>query len=226
MNHQLAVNTSQSDAQIALFADQKLVGERRWSRERSHSEVLTNAFQELLQEHATSIDSIDKIYCVNGPGSFTGIRVGVNFCKTLAFALNCPVVAINALDLQMAALEVEHSHVLSTIDAQKNSIFFSLYKTEQAKSSLLLENQVIPIAELQRLLKKETLVVGAGLQKYLEFLEPAVRESLTFADHSQDLKNIFDSRYPKALDEQKWSEVVPVYIKASAAEEKRNPTQF
>ena len=86
----LAVNTSHSQAEILLFKDENTYFSRKWEKERSHSEVITSEFSKILEIANAKISDIAKIHCVVGPGSFTGVRVGVSFCKTLAYSQSLP----------------------------------------------------------------------------------------------------------------------------------------
>ncbi|MEM7646756.1 MAG: tRNA (adenosine(37)-N6)-threonylcarbamoyltransferase complex dimerization subunit type 1 TsaB, partial [Pseudomonadota bacterium] len=82
----LAIDTCSPQGSLCLFDDHSLIATEDWEKEGSHSEEITIRFQKILSENNRNLSEISKLYCVVGPGSFTGIRVGINFAKTIAYA--------------------------------------------------------------------------------------------------------------------------------------------
>lgn len=228
MSLTLAVNTSQSQAQLALFLDEQMLADETWSKAKSHSEVITLALEKLLSKTQKSLSDITDIAVVVGPGSFTGLRVGVNFAKSLAFSYELPCRPINSLRLEVASQELKPGPVAAFMDAQKNSVFMSLFEKAGEKLEPVFENQVVPIAKLSELIQKPTPTCGDGLKNYFNFLEPQLKKFLIEGDVKQ-ANLLHMHKEPVALLNSKnlsWFEVQPFYIKASAPEEKLNPTTF
>ena len=226
---QLAVNTSLTKAQMILLKDHSFLGEVTWEKSKSHSEVITQQFQQLCKDNDVTLKQINKVYCVNGPGSFTGIRVGVNFSKTLAYSLNAPMVAINSLDLFALNCIQQDLPLITCIDAQKNSVFLSQYHFKNNKWISILENTLVPIQRLETLITEPTYFCGNGIEQYRSVINKETLNLLKECNTQQgsDLKNYFSNHFFKfEKKEVHWSEFQPVYIKASAAEEKINPTPF
>ena len=173
------------------------------------------------------MDQIGKIFCVVGPGSFTGLRVGINFSKTLAYSIGCPMGKINTLDL--LALNAHHNDepILSTIDAQKNSIFYSIYKKVGNRFSKIESDRVITIKQLNQIVKERMSLCGSGLSKYWDFLDDEVK-ALLHGNQEFEFCNLTKIIEPNSfiqMDQMlSWNEIQPLYIKASAPEEKLNPT--
>ncbi len=222
----LAVDTSQSRGQLLLFKDKDTHFEVTWEKAKSHSEKITTAFTELLKSSQFSISQIQKVACVVGPGSFTGIRVGLNFSKALAYSLNANMIAINALDLLALNAFGKGQSILSAVDAQKNSVFLSTYSKD---CEPVLKNQVVPIANLSSLVDKEYIVCGSGIESYKRFIDPEILKNLRLEKQflSLELKNLFlETALIDLQDSLPWNQVNPLYIKASAPEEKLKPTGF
>ena len=81
---------------------------------------------EALKTTSIEINDIDKIYIVNGPGSFTGIRIGLTFAKILAWSLNVEIVPISSLEL-IATTSTESDYIIPYIDARRGNCFISIY---------------------------------------------------------------------------------------------------
>lgn len=225
----LAVNTSQSRAEIVLYQEPVNFIKKDWSREKAHSEVITQEYLELLKQANLQQNQIKKIYCVVGPGSFTGLRVGVSFCKTLAYSLSVPLVAINSLDLlSLSCPFYPKRRIVSVIDAQKNSLFLSVYEDSKKIRKTLVPHLVVPIEKLNQYFTEPTHVCGDALDRYDPFIDPTLKSKMIRDPNCNIsqldnwfLKNFFyDAPCGDHDKELKWDQLQPLYIKASAPEEK------
>ena len=151
-NYFLAVNTSFSQAEIALGKNSLIAASITWEKQGSHSELITQKFLQIMADTSITLNDVDHIYCVIGPGSFTGLRVGVNFCKSLAYARNCLLTPINSLEFLASACDQKDRKVLSLIDAQKNSVFYSIFDQDL---STIVANKVLWLKDLPTFLKNE-----------------------------------------------------------------------
>lgn len=216
--YSLALDTSQVHGQMLLLKDDKVVYSFNWTG--LHSEIVTLKFQELCHLASIGVHDIKKIYCVCGPGSFTGCRVAVAFARTLAYSLGCPVVSINSLDLLSLNSPNENHSVLACIDAQRNSIFASLYEGKE----IIFKNKLLFIENLDKFIKKEVFICGSGLERYKKFITPPLKKQLK-QDPSwikSDLGKYFKKTQFKDNEvEMSWIHLKPIYIRLSTPEEKR-----
>jgi tRNA threonylcarbamoyl adenosine modification protein YeaZ len=221
--YQLAINTSTAQAQLALFKDQIFIKETSWVKEKSHSEVITQAYTELIND--VDPQQISAVYCVNGPGSFTGLRVGVNFAKALAYSLSRPLYSINALSLFALSAMNEKGPLLSVMDSQKNSVFLALWNQKRENQFF---NEVVPISQLDQVIKEPLICTGPGLLHYKEFMAEEIVSQINFkwSEEPADLKRLFTYSDFLNCDEFTWDTFKILYIKGSAPEEKLNPTLF
>ena len=209
-----------------VWKNQTITGEFIWEKAKSHSEKITSVFSEVMKQDQTNLNDIDAIACVVGPGSFTGIRVGVNFCKSLAYANQIPMVSINSLDLLALNGEGQGLTIAACLDAQKNSLFLSLYDKSMQPE---MQNMVVPVQRLHEVIKNEVLVCGSGVASYSDFIDPSILNLCHRENEGlpADLKTLFKSDSPIDLDhETTWENLKPIYIKASAPEEKLNPSEL
>ena len=218
--YSIGVDTSHPKGQLCLFKNSELLKNVFWEKRGSHSERLNCYFEELLSEFNIEASDINEIFCSIGPGSFTGLRVGINFCKTLSYAHSIPLFPINTLHALSFLCSHDENSILSSIDAQKNSIFISIF-TKNNKP--LKQNLVIPIEELNSFVSQPYTVCGSGIERYKDFITPDVLTYLSLNESytSPDLTKIIASHYKNNfLTNISWKDLKPLYIKLSSAEEK------
>ena len=101
----LFISTYNENIIIGLLENSKLLKEKRKESEKSHSIYLIPMIEEILKEENISLNDINEIIVINGPGSFTGIRLGITVAKTLAFTLNIPIKTITSIEAISASNE-------------------------------------------------------------------------------------------------------------------------
>lgn len=134
----LAIDTSTKAGSIALFDDKKgLLGEIIINIDRNHSDTMMKAIDYLFDISKKKIDDLSKIAVTEGPGSFTGIRVGMGIVKGLVFGKNIEVVSMNTLDL-LAEEVIFEGEVVPLIDARKGRVYYSIYEKNASKTKRIL----------------------------------------------------------------------------------------
>jgi tRNA threonylcarbamoyladenosine biosynthesis protein TsaB len=122
----LAVETSSRIGSCALLQDSVVRHARTFDRGMIHGTELGPAVQDLLRAESITPTDLDGISVSIGPGSYTGLRIGVAFAKTLAYVVRCPIVGVNAM--QATAAQVDRPLVSVLLDARKNEIYASSYR--------------------------------------------------------------------------------------------------
>lgn len=122
----LAISTSSNTASVALLEDDKCIQELNICNERTHSEKLMPLIDELLKNNDITLSDIGLIACDNGPGSFTGIRIGVATVKALAEAKAIPVVSCSSLE-GLAYNVSGYDYICSLIDARNNQVYGAIF---------------------------------------------------------------------------------------------------
>ncbi len=219
--YQLALHTSLGSGEVCLLRDQMPIDSLDWEKAGSHSEWLTLKVAELLEQNKLKPTDLKHIYCGVGPGSFTGIRVGVSFSRALAYSLSCPVSSLNTLDLLAAACDKKEGRLLSCIDAQKNSIFLSTYQLKNGIAFPEKKDLTVSILDLAQYFEQPLFVCGDGLDRYSDFL-PSLVENNKIQDKAWkqiSLSQYFRKTNTSALPKSSWQNLRPLYIKKSAPEE-------
>lgn len=131
----LALDTTTRAGSAALAVDDRVVDERRGDASRSHAERLPAELIDLAAAHGIGVSDIDLFAVAAGPGSFTGLRIGIATVQGLAFVERRSVVAISALEAlaQIAAVDLEPGAIVGAwIDAQRGDVYASLYRVADA----------------------------------------------------------------------------------------------
>ncbi len=121
----LFIDTSSTDVSIAILKDQLILANITKSIPNQHSIYTVSFIEECIQKAKVTVDDIEKILVVNGPGSFTGLRIGVTIAKVYAYLKNIPIVVVSSL--KMLALSAHHDYCLALIDAHHDHYYFGLY---------------------------------------------------------------------------------------------------
>lgn len=162
----LTIDTSTPAGSVALSRGEELVGEVLLNLRSTHSDRLLPAVQGLLQDAELQLSQVDAFAVVLGPGSFTGLRVGVATVKGLALATAKPVVGVSSL--QTLAVQVPYpAHSLRVwLDARKQEVYAGHYCWEGGLPVALAEQRVAPPEQLLAEISEETLFIGSGALAY------------------------------------------------------------
>ena len=145
----LSIDTSSSICSVAILEDNKIIKEMHNFSEKEHSETLMPMIDELFKTTKLSLDNIGLIACSVGPGSFTGIRIGIATVKAFADAKNIPVVGVNSLEA-MAYLGVAQKgdgEFVSILDARNDNVYFAIYKMKKGQFSIYKNPEAMQISE-------------------------------------------------------------------------------
>jgi tRNA threonylcarbamoyladenosine biosynthesis protein TsaB len=125
----LALDNSLDFLNLALVRDGRLVEERRMQAESRSSELFPVRISRLLKDHQYAPKDLSALVVTLGPGSFTGVRVALAFCKGLSEGLKIPLIGVATPDVLVAPFAFMEAHYLCPmIDAKKGEVFFGLYQ--------------------------------------------------------------------------------------------------
>lgn len=224
----LACETSSSSGSLALGRQLKdryeLLDERNWVSSSSHNEVIIGAVEGLLKSCRISLSQVDAFALGLGPGSFTGVRIGLNFIKTLAYTMSKPVLGVSSLHL--LALQARSFSQGLPICVVQNAFGQKLYcRIIRTDGSPLIEDQVLSPAEVIAHLTTTYFCVGDGV----EMIAKAILDRSLISTSSSAKNTPTASAFFEVLSDpttillsrfKTWKEVQPLYLKLSTAEEK------
>ena len=214
----LAIDTSSSVCSVAILENDKLIDKNELDDGRTHSENLMPLLDELLKRNSIEIKDIELIACSVGPGSFTGIRIGVATIKPIAEVLNVKVASI--MSLEALARNVENKEtIVSLIDARNNQVYCGIFDKEYNKKEEYIAddiNEVIKVLE-----KYENITfVGNGAILHKELLTNTLKNVEFSENNKQTAENVGKMGYKKYLENNLCSAdtIMPVYLRKSQAE--------
>jgi tRNA threonylcarbamoyl adenosine modification protein YeaZ len=135
----LYIDTSSNYLYTGVVENNSLICERKIKFDKDLSTMALSTIVEMLNENEIAPTNIDKIILVNGPGSFTGCRIGITIAKTYAWALNIPITTITSLEA-MALVNDEYDFHVPLLDARREYVFAGIY---DSNNNQILKNQYI-----------------------------------------------------------------------------------
>jgi tRNA threonylcarbamoyladenosine biosynthesis protein TsaB len=158
----VAVETSTLAGGVALLDGDQVVAEYVLDVRATHAERLMAAIDRVLSDASWSVEDVDGLAVAIGPGSFTGLRIGLSNVKGLALALRLPVVAVPTLDAFAARLPFAALPVCPVLDARKGEVYASLYRWDGSAMRREWDYLAIPPADLASRLVEPVILVGDG----------------------------------------------------------------
>ncbi len=220
----LSVETSSKLGSLALAKKNstlELIESKEWMRSKdvknkkvfSHAELITTEFEKILETNDVSLPEIEALLITHGPGSFTGLRVGLNFVKSLAYSLNIPIYSTDTLSSMAWAAKDLNQNIHVVCNAQKNLVFYASYKVENKKLICIQQPQLKSLKELN--LNSDHLYVGDGLQSQQDL---QLAESEYNMPKAKTLIELYNQQFD-FFEKNQWNSLKPLYLKASEAEE-------
>jgi tRNA threonylcarbamoyladenosine biosynthesis protein TsaB len=247
----LAIETSGRAGSVALLlanAERSECFSTELDSQWGSAKTLAPAIGRLVQDRAISMSDLSAIAIVSGPGSFTGLRVGVATAKAMSYALTIPVVEVDALDAIAYQVTEPYDRLDVVMDAYRGQVFCASYrylKPDPRRAGIgayqnLTPTRIIPIDEFLRertsTNKEEIILCGPGCERIQRFIDdsestPPERASelasrvrwlcgSTFFPQAESVARIASARYQQGQAAEPFS-LLPHYYRASAAEEKQ-----
>lgn len=177
----LALDTATELASLALLEGESLLGEYALESPGTYLERLLPAIEELLGAAGRTMDEVEAIAVSQGPGNFTGLRIGVATAKALAWAQQRPLVAVSTLEVLAAQIPFQPHPIAVLVDAKRNEVFFGLFLCPQDLPQGLDGPRRLPVAALPPLLTPPLVLTGPGLNRYGDFLKEHLPPSILWA---------------------------------------------
>ncbi|KNZ40536.1 tRNA (adenosine(37)-N6)-threonylcarbamoyltransferase complex dimerization subunit type 1 TsaB [Acetobacterium bakii] len=225
----LTIDTSTIVASAAILNEDKLIGEVVINHQKKHSEKMMVAIDHLLSDGGLSIKDIDVFGVVVGPGSFTGLRIGMATIKGFAQALNKPVVGVSTLESLAMNIPCSSGTICPVLDAQRNQTYTGIFHFEQGQLVRDIPDAVMEIDDLIEKLQTVTgdiFFLGDGLPRFSEALLAACPRGKRVPNYLN--MNRASSAAALVLERalkgevSNYLDIEPVYIRPSYAEEHHN----
>jgi tRNA threonylcarbamoyladenosine biosynthesis protein TsaB len=186
----LALDTCTESCSAALLYQGELI-ERVEITSRGHSDLILGMMDELIAEAGTSISSVDAVAFGRGPGSFTGVRVGVGVAQGIAFARDIPVIPVSSLaaTAQGVVGQFDGRYIAVAMDARMGEIYGAHFEVIDGLVTALDDEQVCPPEQFKPVRVQKWLGIGTGWAEYHAILQ---------TNFSEQLKEVSTAHYPLA----------------------------
>ena len=222
----LSIDSTSVTASVAITDNEKLLSENFINNGLTHSQTLMPMVEQTLKEANVSIKDIDLFAITNGPGSFTGVRIGIASVKGMADALNKQCIAVSTLEAIAEPLENEDCIACAVMDARCNQVYTAIFQ----KGNRLCEDKAILIDELGEDLKqynKKIIFIGDGAKICYENLCNAL-DDCEMADeniryvHASSIGRLANKKIKSGETPINSVNLVPFYLRLPQAERELN----
>ena len=165
----LNIETSTKNCSVSIADSGRVIASKELNNGNySHAEVLHPFIAQILEEVAISKDKIDAIAVSKGPGSYTGLRIGVSAAKGLSFALNKPLISIDTLTSLSYAVSINKGVIVPMLDARRMEVYAAIFDKEHQKIREIKAEIIDNTSFAEELERGEVYFLGDGAQKCKE----------------------------------------------------------
>ena len=221
----LAVDTSSAVASAAICDDDKLICETSLNNKLTHSQTIMPIIDGVFKMSELKPKDIDIFAVSNGPGSFTGLRIGVTTIKELAHAAGKPVAGVNTLEAMAYNIPFCGQIISPIMDARREQVYNAFYTFENGRIKELVPPRAIALAECLEELKKEgqkVIFLGDGVPVFRDRIKECLGDMVSFAPQNLNMQHAAAvceaAKYKETIN---YAQLVPTYLRKSQAERER-----
>ncbi len=225
----LSISTATDHLSLALTQDDRLIAQKEEQDERNHSEHLAPLIDQLLKENQLTLKQVDRFAVAIGPGSYTGLRIGVTTVKMFASILHKDLVGISTLQALAQGVITSDALVLTELDARNHNFFAGAYIKKGSKMQALIPDGHYHLSELAKGIKialkktrlNQILIVGSPFSDYENDFEAELK-GVKIEQEASLTKNKIQARYIGFLAQDAPctapDDMVPHYLRRTQAE--------
>ena len=217
-----AVDTSSGVASAAICDGDKLVCEVTLNNKLTHSQTLMPIIEEVFERSGLTPSDIDLFAVAEGPGSFTGLRIGITTVKALAHAVNKKVAGVNTLEAMCYNVPFCPYIISPVMDARREEVYNAFYRFEDGALKEVCPPRALPLSECVKELKmmsEKVVFLGDAVPVYKDKIKDELGEMAILAPQNvnmQKASGILEA--VKSKMPQNYYEIVPKYLRKSQAE--------
>ena len=224
----LAFETSAKAASVALTENGKLLGESYQNTGLTHSQTLMVMAEDVLKQCGKTAADVEAVAVAEGPGSFTGVRIGVAAAKGFAWGKEIPCYGVSTLEAMAESLGAFDGYVCPCMDARRSQVYNALFLAEGGKLTRVSEDRAIALADLKEELKnlpKSVFLVGDGANLCYNTLKEDVPNLVLPPEHRVHQRAVgvavLAQRMAEAGLAPSGGELTPNYLRLSQAEREK-----
>lgn len=187
----LSMDSSSLVTTVALLRDEHVLGEFTINFKREHSVILMEKVEELLKDCEIDINDVDGFVVSKGPGSFTGLRIGMATVKGLSMGSNKPYVSVSSLDALAYSLLNFDGLICPIMDALRDSVFTCIYKNVDGNLTKVIDYSALSLEELASELNskgEKVIFVGDAVYKHKNYFEENINNAVFAPNHLNLIK--------------------------------------
>ena len=224
----LAFETSAKAGSVALLDEKKLLGESYQNTGLTHSQTLMVMAEDTLKQCGKTAQDVQAVAVAAGPGSFTGVRIGVAAAKGFAWGAELPCYGVSTLEAMAVSLGAWDGYVCPCMDARRSQVYNALFLAEGGKLTRITEDRAIALADLKeelKNLKKSIFLVGDGAVLCYNTLKEEVPELVLPPEHRLHQRAVGVAILAEGLADAgiapSGGELAPNYLRLSQAEREK-----
>lgn len=223
----LGIDSSAKSASVAITDEKKVISHFYINTGLTHSQTLMPMLENALALAGLSLNDINLFAVNKGPGSFTGVRIGVSAIKGIADIVKKPCVGVSTLESMVYNVTESDCVICCVMDARCNQVYNAIFDVSEGKINRLTEDSAISIDELETFLnkyKKNIILVGDGADLCYTKLSDKIK-NLTINPDNNKYQNAVGTCYCALNHENEKissSELIPEYLRLSQAERELN----
>lgn len=225
----LAIDTSATAASVAICEENKLIGEFFINTALTHSQTLMPMTEQLLKSTGLSLNDIDAFAINAGPGSFTGVRIGVSAVKGLCFANNLPCISVSTLQSMAYNMLGSECIVCAVMDARCSQVYNAMFKVKGNTVERLTDDRAISLSELKLEIERyseKIVLVGDGAEITERFFNKEFDnvELASISNRAQKASSTAIAGFEKLKSGETMSceQLMPVYLRLPQAQRELN----
>ena len=192
----LLLDTHFSKVTIVLYKDEKVIAKEEKESNQSHSIITMPLLEEILKTNKLAIRDINELVVVNGPGSFTGVRIGVTIAKTISYCLNIPIKVISSLEVLASNVESSTNKIVALND--RNGYFIGEFTSI---NKLVKDYFYISNAEYREFIKQNSVYDNISVIDYAKVYD-LIKETDVVNPH------LVNPLYVKKIEVLKWLDML------------------
>ena len=219
----LGIDTATPYLALGIVEENKVLSEIRFDARQAHAQLLTSSIDKILKDADLELKDLDGIALSIGPGSFTGLRIGLAMAKGLCFASGIPLISVPTLDALVYFNLSAPFPLVPLLDAKKNEAYAAVYDTRNGILKRVSDYWVLALEKLVAKIPEEVIFLGPGLEVFRERLKKLYKGNPHFVEGEKNLPSGTAVAF-LGLEKLKRSEfediekAEPVYLRRSEAE--------
>ncbi len=186
----LALDTSTAKGSLALMQDDRVLAELALDAPGAYLQHLLPGVESLLAAAGRRLEEVTAMAVSQGPGNFTGLRLGLATAQGLAWALGCPLTAVSTLEILAAQIPCQPDPIAVLVDAKRQEVYLGLFRRRESEVEVLAAVERLPVTQLPRRLPGSAVLTGPALEVEELLLREILPPGLSWAPS--------ELRYPQA----------------------------